>query len=336
VTLAKVLGIVGRALLFAGFIILAFALHQLWGTGIQEARAQDDLRSEFRAALREQQPTLPAPPAPPPPPPTPGSPPTPAPAPTTTTTMAPPPPPVRGDAVAVLRIPRIGVDKAVVEGVSRSDLRKGPGHYPGTPLPGQPGNAAIAGHRTTYGAPFYRLDQLSPGDVITVTTRQGEFRYIVERKQVVRPSEGEALGPTLDDRLTLTTCHPRFSASKRLVVTATLQGAAAPAPPPAPAPADPGAPVDPTAPAGGAGGAGGASGGQGELAAGQDPGLEGDSSALAPAILWGVVAAAVAGITYGLGRAWRRWPAYLLGVPAFLVVLFVCFEYVGRLLPANV
>ena len=68
----------------------------------------------------------------------------------------------------------------------------------------------------------------------------------------------------------------------------------------------------------------------------EDPGLDGDSSALAPAILWGIVAASVAGITWGLGRAWRRWPAYLIGVPAFLVVLFVCFEYVGRLLPANV
>jgi sortase A len=309
VTAARVVGYVGRALLFAGFIVLAFALHQLWGTGLQEARAQDDLREEFRAAVREQrrdqQPAAATPGAP------------------TTTTTAPPFTPVPGDAVAVLRIPRIGVDKAVVEGVSRADLREGPGHYPGTPLPGQPGNAAIAGHRTTYGAPFYRLDSLSPGDVISVTTRQGEFRYVVERKQVVRPSQGEPLTNTLDNRLTLTTCHPRFSARQRLVVTATMQGEAAPAPP-----------ADPAATPGRSGGGGGSGGG--ELAAAEDPGLDGDSSALAPALLWGIVAASVAGITWGLGRAWRRWPAYLLGVPAFLVVLFVCFEYVGRLLPANV
>jgi sortase A len=313
VTLAKVLGGVGRALLFAGFILLAFALHQLWGTGLQEARAQDDLRSEFRAALREQREQQPAPAAA-----APGAP---------TTTLAPPPPAVEGDAVAVIRIPRIGVDKAVVEGVSRADLRDGPGHYPSTPLPGQPGNAAIAGHRTTYGAPFYRLDQLAPGDVVSVTTRQGEFRYLVADSQVVDPSHTEALEPTLDNRLTLTTCHPRFSARERLVVTATLQGPAAPAPPPQPAPAAPDAGVAPD---------GGDGAGEGEVAAGDDLGLEGDSSALAPAILWGAVAAAVAGITYGLGRVWRRWPAYLLGVPAFLAVLFVCFEYVGRLLPANV
>jgi len=137
----------------------------------------------------------------------------------------------------------------------------------------------------------------------------------------VRPSQGEALNPTFDNRLTLTTCHPRFSASRRLVVTATLQGPVVPSPPPAP-----------DAATGGNGGAGG----DGDLAAAEDPGLAGDSSALAPALLWGTVAAAVAGITWGLGRAWRRWPAYLLGVPAFLAVLFVCFEYVGRLLPANV
>jgi len=306
VTLAKVLGGIGRALLFAGFILLAFALHQLWGTGLQEARAQDDLRSEFRSAVREQREQQPAPAA------TPGTPPT---------TLAPPPPAVEGDAVAVIRIPRIGVDKAVVEGVSRADLREGPGHYPTTPLPGQPGNAAVAGHRTTYGAPFYRLDQLAAGDVISVTTRQGEFRYLVADSQVVDPSHTESLQPTMDNRLTLTTCHPRFSARQRLVVTATLQGTAAPAPPPQPA-------------SDGSDGADGA--GDGELAAGDDLGLDGDSSALAPAILWGAVAAAVAGITYGLGRVWRRWPAYLLGVPAFLAVLFVCFEYVGRLLPADV
>ena len=311
-TVTKVLGVAGRAFLFAGFILLAFALHQLWGTGLQEARAQHDLRKEFRSAVREQR----------------ERPPTPASAPGTTTTTALPFTPIPGDAVAILQIPRIGVDKAVVEGVSRADLRQGPGHYPGTPLPGQPGNAAIAGHRTTYGAPFYRLDQLSPGDVVTVTTRQGKFRYVVEDKQIVPPSNSHALDASLDSRLTLTTCHPRFSARRRLVVTATLQGAPAPAPPPDPATASPGG-------RGGSGSGGGGSGG-GEVAGADDLGLEGDSSALAPALLWGIVAAGVAAITWALGRAWRRWPAYLVGIPAFLVVLFVCFEYVGRLLPANV
>ena len=87
--------------------------------------------------------------------------------------------PAEGDAIAHLRIPAIGVDKIVVEGVQVADLKRGPGHYPDSPLPGQPGNAAIAGHRTTYGAPFNRLDELEQGDEILVTTVQGAFRYEV-------------------------------------------------------------------------------------------------------------------------------------------------------------
>ena len=94
---------------------------------------------------------------------------------TTTTTLPPAPPPPEGDAVARIQIPKIGVDSIVVNGVSRDDLRKGPGHYPDTPMPGQFGNAAIAGHRTTYGAPFGDLDQLNPGDLIQVRTLQGNF-----------------------------------------------------------------------------------------------------------------------------------------------------------------
>ena len=92
-------------------------------------------------------------------------------------------------------IPAIGVDKIVVEGVSLADLKKGPGHYPETPLPGQEGNAAIAGHRTTYGAPFNRLDELEPGDEITVTTVQGEFTYeVTETADRVAHPGGRARG----------------------------------------------------------------------------------------------------------------------------------------------
>ena len=87
--------------------------------------------------------------------------------------------------MATIRIPKIGVDKAVIQGVGVPDLKKGPGHYPSTPLPGQPGNAAIAGHRTTYGAPFYRLDELAPGDKILVATKQGHFEYKVESSKEV-------------------------------------------------------------------------------------------------------------------------------------------------------
>ena len=122
--------------------------------------------------------------------------------------------------MARIRIPDIGVDKIVVEGVQVSDLKRGPGHYPDTPLPGQPGNAAIAGHRTTYGAPFNRLDELEPGDEILVTTAQGAFRYEVQRQLIVSPDQVEVLDDFGDDRLTLTACHPKYSARQRIVVVA--------------------------------------------------------------------------------------------------------------------
>ncbi|HEY5097462.1 MAG TPA: class E sortase, partial [Acidimicrobiales bacterium] len=93
---------------------------------------------------------------------------------------------------------------------------------PTTPLPGQAGNAAIAGHRTTYLHPFYSLDVLAPGDLIFVTTLQGTFLYSVATTQVVLPTDVAVVDPTPTPQLTLTTCNPRYSASQRLVVHATL------------------------------------------------------------------------------------------------------------------
>ena len=121
-----------------------------------------------------------------------------------------------------IEIPKIGVDKIVVAGVALSDLRKGPGHYPNTPLPGQLGNAAIAGHRTTYGAPFFRVDELAAGDEIIVTTVQGTFRYLVTEIKIVKPTDFSVLDPTPDATLTLTSCNPRYSSRQRIVVKARL------------------------------------------------------------------------------------------------------------------
>ena len=127
-----------------------------------------------------------------------------------------------GDPVARLQIPAIGVDQVVVSGVFSDDLSHGPGHYPATPLPGEVGNAGIAGHRTTYGSPFGDLDKLHPGDEIIVTTTAGRFRYVVAGSKIVEPSDASVLAPTNDVRLTLTTCHPRYSTARRLIVTAVL------------------------------------------------------------------------------------------------------------------
>lgn len=140
-----------------------------------------------------------------------------------------------GDAVAALTFRRPGSGRAlvhdeplyVVRGVSLSDLQRGPGHYPGTALPGEEGNFAVAGHRTTYGAPFFNLDQLRKGDEIIVTAPDGEeYTYTVRRQEIVAPGETWVIAPDPLERdkplLTLTTCYPRFSNAQRLIVFAEL------------------------------------------------------------------------------------------------------------------
>ena len=145
-------------------------------------------------------------------------------------TTAPPAVPefASGDVMALLQIPSIGVETYVVAGVQPADLKQGPGHYPDTPMPGQLGNSAIAGHRTTYGQPFYRLDELQAGDPIDLTTVQGHFTYRVTGSEVVSPSQSDVID-TVDPSvatLTLTTCTPRYTAKQRLIVFADLDVAA--------------------------------------------------------------------------------------------------------------
>ena len=101
--------------------------------------------------------------------------------------------PSEGEPIGDIRIPVIGINQVVVEGTNTPDLRKGPGHYIGTPLPGQGGNAAIAGHRTTYGHPFYNLDGVKVGDPIVVTTLQGIFVYNTIQESVVSPNDTSVL-----------------------------------------------------------------------------------------------------------------------------------------------
>lgn len=274
--------------MIAGSLLLLFVVYQLWGTGLAENRHQDNLRNQFETRV--------------------------AAVPVGPDESAPPPP--EGTAIAIIKIPRIGIEKAVVEGVGVGDLQKGPGHYPQTPMPGQPGNVAVAGHRTTYGAPFYNLDELKPGDPILITTAQGRFRYEVTTTEVVSPSEVAVLDPTTDNRLTLTTCEPRFSASRRMIVTASLMGEAAPAPPPPPVPAA-----------------------QPKPATLDDPSLAGDSSARLPALGWGLVFAAVWSGAWALGRRRGRWARvglYAAALAPMAVTLYLCFEQIARLLPSNV
>lgn len=128
-----------------------------------------------------------------------------------------------GDPLTRIKIPAIGVDVVVVEGVTASALRAGAGHFPATPLPCEPGNVGIAGHRTTYGRPFHNLDRLAVGDVITLDTPIGSCTYRIEVPPfVVAPSDVSVVAPTPAGRLTLITCEPKGSAARRLIVRAQL------------------------------------------------------------------------------------------------------------------
>ena len=127
-----------------------------------------------------------------------------------------------GDSLTRIKIPALGLDTVVVEGITPSALRAGAGHYPQTPLPCEGGNVSIAGHRTTYGRPFGNVDQLKPGDTIELTTPIGGCVYQVSRAPfVVAPSELSVIDPTPERSLTLTTCHPKGSAAQRLIIRAT-------------------------------------------------------------------------------------------------------------------
>ena len=196
--LARVLRGVGRVLMATGVLILLFVAYQLWGTGLQTRDAQNSAESEFESQSEAYQTsgTLPggdegpnATTA------TAGGATSTTIAPPTTATTAPggqgsgqdgggegakviPPAPAQGGLVGRIQIPAIGADWYFYEGVDLSILKDGPGHYMGTPLPGQPGNAGIAGHRTTYGAPFNRIDELKSGDEIVISYVTGaEFTY---------------------------------------------------------------------------------------------------------------------------------------------------------------
>jgi sortase A len=127
-----------------------------------------------------------------------------------------------GEPLGRMTIPRISLSKVFVAGTGTSDLRKGPGHYPYTPLPGVHGTVAIAGHRTTYGAPFRRLDKLRRGDQIQLRMPYGTFTYRVQRTQIVPPTAVWVTRRTSYDRLVLSACHPLYSAAQRIIIFARL------------------------------------------------------------------------------------------------------------------
>jgi sortase A len=297
----RVVGFFGKILIVAGIVLLLFTAYQVFGTSFQEAHTQSVLRStlekesanaEIKHALAEADALDKLPTGPP------------QVAPHTN-------PPAEGKPIGEIRIPKIGINQVVVEGTATQDLRKGPGHYIGTPLPGEAGNAGIAGHRTTYGHPFYNLNELNKGDIIVVTTPQGIFVYKTLRSEVVSPSDGTVLKNAFGAYLTLTTCNPRFSASTRLVVFAQLAHSQ----------------LFPNS---------GLSNGPPQKLKSGD--LAGNSNGqLLDAIIWGAVTL-IAGIAVLLvARRFRhqRWLIWIGGSAGILVLLYVFFGAISPLLPAS-
>jgi sortase A len=200
----------GQLLITIGVVVLLFVGYELWWTGVTTRHDQHVLLGTLRREWARGQ-TVKDPPV--------------------------------GSALAILRIPRLGrhYEFAIVQGTSTSDLEKGPGHYPGTAMPGQIGNFAVAAHRTTYLHPFYDINELRVGDPIVIQTRTTWFTYRVQDipgtsaryQETVSPSDVSVAYPVPDQPnpariptqrvLTFTSCNPRYSAAQRIVVHALLE-----------------------------------------------------------------------------------------------------------------
>ncbi len=356
---ARLVGSAGRLLISFGLLILAFAAYQLWGTGVLQDRTQSGLAGEFEnyeaavladrssggelsSGLAESEigsmvaPQL-----------------SPIVVPASSIERGP------GEVVGRIRAERIDLDQFIVEGVDPTQLQAGPGHYPGTPMPGMMGNASVAGHRTTWGAPSNRIDELLPGDEIEVDMPWGTATYVVDPHDdgdgsgvgnfIVDPSKIEVLDQDGSNRLTLTSCHPKFSARLRIIVTASLvsepieiEGGFEAVVPGSLADED----LDASA----------ASSSDEALAerlpgltdddqviesvVGQDDeesfgeGLSGDRSAIAPAMAWSLIASGAWILTRVVARRWRRWLTYAVAVLPVAALWLIAFGFIDQAIPS--
>lgn len=210
----------GEIMITLGLVLLLFTFYELQVTGLVTAREQGRLSDDLASAWAAE------------PPPSRGQS-----AGAAAAAEASPAEVALGAGFAVLRIPRLGdfndSPPVVVEGVSVEDLKKGPGHIPGTAMPGEVGNVVLSGHRTTYGAPFNRFDELREGDAVVLETRDTWFTYRMTGSEIVSPDAVEVTYPVPGDPtatptkklLTMTTCHPKYSAKQRLIISAELESA---------------------------------------------------------------------------------------------------------------
>jgi sortase A len=272
----RLLRVFGRVILGIGLFAALFVLYEIAFTPLTEENSQASLLSQFQQDVP------------------------------TTTVDAPGASISEGSPVALMSIPNIGVTQVVAEGTTPSDLKVGPGHLMSSPLPGEAGNVVIAGHRTTYGGPFAKLDELGAGNIIKFDTGRGTVTYVVNSVKHVSPGAPDPILDTPSNRLTLITSDPAIFASGRLVVEASLIGL----------PLD----VAHRAPV---------------LVGDVDLGLTGDPLGLALGLIW----AELLGLTVFL--AWRyrhRWSPevlYLLTAPIVLILAVLTFSSLDLMLPGT-
>ena len=274
--ISRLIDFLGRTMIVAGLLLLSFVAYQLWGTGIVESRSQTAIAKQF-VKPQPIQPQL-------------------------------------GGLVGRITIPSIGVSKYVVAGVRLKDLERGPGLFPGSPMPGQKGNVAIAGHRTTFGAPFSRIDELRGNERIILESKDGTFTYIVNGEPKIVLATDTAVAKTTNPDIaiiTLVSCYPKWTSTKRIVVVATLDSTVLPLPA---TPLVTSEPID-----------------QQSIA-----GWFHDPTAWPTVLFFGlalIVIRIVAGLMTRRGR--RKIFVYPIAFGIFMPTLFLFFGGLARLLPAN-
>ena len=274
--ISRLIDFLGRTMIVAGLLLLSFVAYQLWGTGIVEGRSQTAIAKQF-VKPQPIQPQL-------------------------------------GGLVGRITIPSIGVSKYVVAGVRLKDLERGPGLFPGSPMPGQKGNVAIAGHRTTFGAPFSRIDELRGNERIVLESKDGTFTYIVNGEPKIVLATDTAVAKTTNPDIaiiTLVSCYPKWTSTKRIVVVATLDSTVLPLPA---TPLVTSEPID-----------------QQSIA-----GWFHDPTAWPTVLFFGlalIVIRIVAGLMTRRGR--RKIFVYPIAFGIFIPTLFLFFGGLTRLLPAN-